>query len=377
MKILLVTMGMGIGGAETHILELAKELKRRKHEVFVVSNGGKYVEELEKVGIEHIWAPLHNKKIGNMIKSYQILKKIMQEKKIDLVHSHTRISSFICGKLQKKLKFPFVTTAHWTFKVTPLLKWMTNWGENVIAVSEDIKEYLMKNYQIKSENIFVTVNGIDTEKFKKGIDFQSISKEFQFAPNANRIVYISRLDESRAMVAKQLVNIAESLNQEIEHLEIVIVGGGDVFEEIKSKAEAINQKLGKRLIIMTGARTDINYFAASGEIFIGVSRAVLEAMACEQPVIVAGNEGYLGIFEESKLEKGIETNFCCRNLEMSSEELMKKDILTLMKAENKGEYGIYNREVVKKYYSIQKMTDDCEKAYQKTLEDRKKRLSAQ
>ena len=58
MRILLVTMAMDIGGAETHILELAKELKRRGNEIFVASNGGKYVEELQKDGIEHIWAPL-------------------------------------------------------------------------------------------------------------------------------------------------------------------------------------------------------------------------------------------------------------------------------------------------------------------------------
>ncbi len=367
MRVLLVTMGMDIGGAETHILELAKELKRRKNEVFVVSNGGKYVEELEKSGIEHIWAPLHNKKIGNMVKSYKILKKTILEKKIDLVHSHTRISSFICGKLKKTLKFPFVTTAHWTFKVTPLLKMMTDWGENVIAVSEDIKEYLMKNYQINSNNIFVTVNGIDTEKFSKNIDYSDIAKEFEFKENSNRIVYISRLDESRALVAKQLINISEKLNKKIENLEIVIVGGGDSFDEISTRVREINNRVGKKLIILTGARTDINKFATSGKIFIGVSRAALEAMACEQPVIIAGNEGYLGIFDETKLEKGIETNFCCRGLEMANEELLEKDILNLMAEENKEKYGKYNRDVVKKYYSIEKMTDDCEKAYKATL----------
>lgn len=48
MRVLLVTMGMDIGGAETHILELAKELKKRGNDVFVASNGGKYVEELNK-----------------------------------------------------------------------------------------------------------------------------------------------------------------------------------------------------------------------------------------------------------------------------------------------------------------------------------------
>ena len=74
-----------------------------------------------------------------------------------------------------------------------------------------------------------------------------------------------------------------------------------------------------------------------------------------------------GIFDETKLEKGIETNFCCRGLEMSNEELLENDILKLMQSEKKEEYGKYNREVVKKYYSVTKMTDDCVKAYNKTL----------
>ena len=40
MKILMATMGMDIGGAETHIVELAKELKKQGHDVAIVSHGG-------------------------------------------------------------------------------------------------------------------------------------------------------------------------------------------------------------------------------------------------------------------------------------------------------------------------------------------------
>lgn len=367
MNILLATMGMDIGGAETHILELAKELKRRNNNVYVVSNGGKYVDELNENGIEHIWAPLNNKKPDNMIKSYNILKNIINDKKIDIVHSHSRISSFVCGVLQKRMKFPFVTSAHWTFKVTPLLKAMTNWGQCTIAVSEDIKEYLIKNYGVNSDNIIVTVNGIDTEKFSNAVDYSDIEQEFELHKESRRIVYISRMDESRALVARQLINISKNLNDRIKNLEIVIVGGGDVFDELKQKCEAINKEVGKNFLIMTGARTDINKFAASGEIFIGVSRSALEAMACEIPTIVAGNEGYLGVFNESKLDKGIETNFCCRSLPMSTEEVLEKDVLSLIDDENKKEYGVYGREVVQKYYSIKKMTDDCETAYRRVL----------
>lgn len=371
MNILLVTMGMDIGGAETHILELAKELKKRGNTVFVVSNGGKYVEELKQNEIEHIWAPLHNKKPSNMIKSYRILKQTINDKKIDLVHSHARIPSFICGKLHKKMKFAFVTSAHWTFKVTPILKMMTNWGENVVAVSEDIKEYLIKNYGIEDSNIFVTVNGIDTDKFSKDIDFTSIEEEFKLNKNARRIVYISRMDESRALVARQLIDISKDLNEKIENLEIVIVGGGDVFEELNKKCVQINSELSKKLLIMTGPRTDINKFAASGEIFVGVSRSALEAMACEKPTIVAGNEGYIGIFDDTKLKVGIETNFCCRGLEMSTCETLEKDILSLMEDSQKEEKGKYGRSIVKEYYSIEKMANDCQKAYAKTLKEHK------
>ena len=55
---------------------------------------------------------------------------------------------------------------------------------------------------------------------------------------------------------------------------------------------------------------------------------------------------------------------------MSNEELLYNDILKLVNTENKAEMGKYNREVVKKYYSIEKMVNDCECAYKKTLENK-------
>ena len=44
-KILMITMGLDIGGAETHIVELSKELKRRGYDILVASSGGIYVRK--------------------------------------------------------------------------------------------------------------------------------------------------------------------------------------------------------------------------------------------------------------------------------------------------------------------------------------------
>ena len=51
LKILMATMSMGLGGAETHVLELSLELARRGHSVTVASCGGVYVKALEAGGV--------------------------------------------------------------------------------------------------------------------------------------------------------------------------------------------------------------------------------------------------------------------------------------------------------------------------------------
>ena len=76
MRVLMTTMGLEIGGAETHILEAAKALKDRGVEVTVMSNGGVYAKELENYGIRHIWAPMHSKKTVVRKKSLRDIKRL-------------------------------------------------------------------------------------------------------------------------------------------------------------------------------------------------------------------------------------------------------------------------------------------------------------
>ena len=112
MKILMATMGLDIGGAETHIVELSKELKHRGHEIAVVSNGGVYVPEITAAGIRHYEAPLHRRTLSDMRRSLAVLREVIRTEKPDVVHAHARIPAFLCGRLQKSMGFPFVTSCH-------------------------------------------------------------------------------------------------------------------------------------------------------------------------------------------------------------------------------------------------------------------------
>lgn len=365
-KILMTLMGLEIGGAETHVVELSKELKKQGFDIVVASNGGVYEKELNDMGIRHYKVPMNQRNVFKIMKSYLLLRKIMRREKIDIVHSHARIPGFICGLLFKREKFTFVTSAHWVFYTGMGLKYLTNWGQKVVAVSEDIRRYLIENYHVRNENIFVTINGIDTDKFSPDTDGSRIRAEFGLSGKEPTLVYVSRMDESRALVARQLIALTPRLAAAIPGLRMLIVGGGDVYDELLKKSNEANALVGRECITMTGSRTDINELVAVADVFVGVSRAALEAMAAAKTTIVAGNEGYIGIFGRDKLELAQENNFCCRGCELSTENQLYRDVVhafTEMTDEQRRQAGDYGREVIFAHYSVSKMAQDCVRAY--------------
>ncbi len=368
-KVLMTQMSLDIGGAETHILELAIGLTKMGYDISVASNGGAYVEELTKNGITHYTVPLHTKNPRDVIRSYKMLCSIVESQRFDLIHAHARIPGFISGKICKKYNIPFVTTAHWVFKTSYGLKYITNWGDKTVAVSSDIKKYLLDNYSVRESDINVTINGINTERFSEQVDYSGVLKEFGLKQESFKIVYISRMDSDRAKVAFQLCNIADRLEQTIDDLEIVIVGGGDVFDDLSKLAGEVNQKAGRNLVTLTGARTDINKFVAMSDLFVGVSRSALEAMGGRKPVIVAGNEGYIGLFTKDQLETAILSNFTCRNTEEPQEQKLYEDIIRFyeMPSQQKNEIADYSKQLILERYSVEKMAADTADAYRAAL----------
>ena len=365
MKILMATMGLDIGGAETHIVELSKELKSEGHDVVIVSNGGVYVPEIEAAGIRHYQAPLHRRSVKDMRRARSILRRVLRAERPDIVHAHARIPAFLCGGLCRRMKLPFVTTAHWVFDASGALRYLTDWGERTVAVSDDIKAYLIREYGLPAEHISVTINGIDTGKFSPEISGERVVNQFGLDRDRPILSYVSRMDEDRALVAGQLIDLAPELDRAVPGIQLLIAGGGNVFDKLKARSEEINRRMGRPCVTMTGPRTDINEIVAAGDLFVGVSRAALEAMAAAKPVIVAGNEGYHGLFTPDKLAEAQAGNFCCRGLPMSRPEGLLADVAAAFRLprEEKERLGAYGRQVIFEHYSVRRMAADCMAMY--------------
>jgi len=375
-KILIATMALALGGAETHIVELSRELCRRGYDVTVISAGGVYEEDIRAAGAKHVYAPLNSTNPHSMAVALGALTAIMRVENFDIVHAHARIPAFLCGLLQKRYKFRFVTTAHSDFVARGIKKMLSNWGERTIAVSEDLKQYLLDNYKdVSAENISLTINGIDTDRFSPGASGKHIKHEFGIPDSAPVVVTVSRLDNSGsfapARAVEALIDSTPALLQSIPNLRVIVVGSGDAELELTARASKINAEFGYNAIIMTGARLDVDAILAAGDLFVGVSRAALEAMATATPVILSGGQGYMGLFTGDKLDECIATNFTARGLEPATAEALVRDITEFFADRGSLAYetrvtklGAECRSIITRLYSVAHMVDDCIAVYE-------------
>lgn len=358
-KVLMATMEMEIGGAETHILELAKGLAKKGYGVTIVSNGGAYVDELTLYGVTHIKLPLHNKKPWNVYRSYRGIKKIIVEKDIDIVHGHARIPAFICGLIHKKMKFRFVTTAHGVFKTGLLLNYITNWGEKTLSISQDIKEYLMTYYHLSERNIIGTMNGINTKTYHPK------NKSSKASGKRAHLVHVSRLEDDTSKVAELLIESLKdkAISNKVDRL--TIIGDGAQLKHLTIQSEKVNELFEHPKIQLTGATTEVATYLKEADLFVGISRAALEAMATACPVILAGNPGYQGLVVKERLKEYQANNFTCRGTKELNLGELKGEMMRVLEMDdgNRQSIGADSREIIKSEYSVSKMVEDAIKCY--------------
>lgn len=363
MKVLMVTMGMNIGGAETHIVELSTAMAARGVEVTVASAGGIYEEELKKRGIPHVTLPLDKKSPYALLASRRGLAALIEKEGFDIVHAHARIPAFVCGTLQKKYGFRFVTTDHGVFRLDPVLKRLSNWGEYTFAVSEDIRNYLIANYDLNPAHIVPTVNGINTDTFSPERDGASVRAAWELS-GRKAVLHVSRLEKESSVCADALIGAVERLGGLVK---LIIVGDGSHIDVLKEHAEKVNRALGREAVLFAGARTDVADYIAACDIFVGPSRAAMEAMASGKPTIISGSEGHGGIFDESIAEAAVESNFCFRGAALPTAEILAADLLRLMQydAPSLAGLGVHARAFICQHYSTSKMTESQLAVYEK------------
>lgn len=359
MKILLLTDRLGTGGAETHIATLALELRRKNADVCVLSAGGRTSTLLERKGIRQIRLPLLTHNPFRLLILRHRIRRLIRAEKFDVLHAHARIPAFLIRNF-RKYGCAEIVTAHARFKSSVFLRHICNWGEHTIAVSEDLRTYLQETYRIPPQRITVIPNGIDLQRFSP-----PTGRQEREAPS---VLFASRLDSDCSLGAELLCSIAPSLARRFPRLHITIAGGGNRMADLKAVAEQTNRKLGFSCITLCGEVESMASLMRTHNVFVGVSRAALEAAACGCAVVLCGNEGYLGILNGETFPFASLSNFCCRGEPDASEESLKRDLTTLLESpQERYRCATECAEALKTHFDAQRTSDETFALYCRAL----------
>lgn len=357
MKILMLTDRMDCGGAETHILQLMLGLRERDAEVLLISSGGTLAKKVEQMGFQHYHAPLrsHNPFLWLYIR-YR-LRRLIRKERIQILHAHARIPALLIRGLGGR-DVAEIVTVHARFRSNPLLSLICHWGDHTVAVSEDLRAYVCDTYGVCAERVRVIPNGIDCRRFIP----------VERSHDTQNVIFASRLDADCSQGAELLCAITPSLFRDHPHLRIRIAGGGSELTRIQSLAEQVNENLGTQVIKVPGWVADMPALLQDGDIFVGVSRAAMEAGACGCAVILCGNEGYGGILTDQTILEQSVSNFCGRGAVLPCAEALENDLRLLLKSNIlRARYGKACRSIIEARLSDARMCDETLALYRAAI----------
>ncbi len=364
-----------IGGAEQHMLELAKRLNREVFYPIIHCSSHKnldsWCKKFEDLKIPVIRSIARNK--HNPRHYFDILKSI-EDFGIDLVHAHiwNPASNRYAYLATEKTKKPLVTTEHDPFALSGIKNWikkkLINKVSHLITVSEKNHELIRKLYPILRGKITTIHNGLDLVWFQSQLlSFSKSQREkirreiFEVQDGTTKVIIaVAELHQRKGL--NYLIEAAKILKEKEKNIIVVIVGKGKEEKSLKTQIKKLKLENTVKLL---GYRKDIPHLLASSDIFTlpslneAFGLVLLEAMAAKLPIVATKNGGVPEIITNH--ENGILVPPASAK-QLASALLHLIDNKELMqKMAEKG-----HKELIKKF-DINDMVKKTEEVYRNTL----------
>ena len=168
-RVLQVLPHLNSGGLVSGAIEISNALQKSGNLSFVASDGGRREREVTREGGKVLLLPLASKNPVTIFRNIYKLSKIIKDNNINIIHARSRAPAWSAYFAAKKMGIPFITTFHGTYSINGKLKKKYNSvmakGDRVIAISNFIKNHILKNYNTQIEKVVTIHRGINIDTF--------------------------------------------------------------------------------------------------------------------------------------------------------------------------------------------------------------------
>lgn len=296
MKVFFVVTGLGIGGAERQVVDLAERLSCRGHFVKIVFMTGeaRIVPQDERVQICSLEI---RKSLVSFLRGFLRLIFLVRAFQPDVVHSHMVHANIVSRLARIFVRFPkLICSAHsrneggrlrmLAYKLTDRLADIsTNVGVDAVRAFEEAGA-------VPKGRMISMVNGIDAERFKPDAKRRVMLRQgMGLSPDDRLILAVGRFYAPKDY--PNLLSAFACIADEFPNVQLWIAGDGPLMETMK--VLAVEQGAGQRVRFI-GARADIPDLMRVADLYVlssaweGLPLVVGEAMASER-LVVATNCG--------------------------------------------------------------------------------------
>ncbi len=365
MTILQVIRDLGLGGAQTYLLKLAKGLIARGHRVIIASSGGEMVDDFINAGIMVKIVPTAGLKY---LTAQKLLAEIIRQEKVDVINAHHWTAGAASYLAARQTNIRYLLTVH-----GPREAWQRflvfYWSPQVLALSPSTRDNLVQQLRRPPGQVIESFVGVDTECFSPREPSVKVDREFGITSSTPVILHISRFSPTKGQVTLALIEATRELARIFPGLTILIAGWGSMSDEVNARTLQMNKELGYPAIHLMGRRNDVVELLRRADVVVGTASFACEAMATGRPVVAAGAKGYLGIVKADDHTESWRKNWFGDHSARGpvTAELLAYDLQMLL--EDKGlcqMLGNNGRTQMESSFSLEKMVYDMERIY-KTL----------
>jgi glycosyltransferase involved in cell wall biosynthesis len=294
MRVLQVSSASAFGGGERHLVDLARGLHARGHEVHAaLREGSPLFGRLSFLPESNIYTlPLRNAlDLGSALK----LARVARESEVDIIHAHVARDYVPAAFAARRAHAArLVITRHVLFPLSRAHRLALSNVARVIAVSEPVAHALRSQKIFDEDKIRVVENSVDLARF----DRARAEAGHDTPDGLLRVGIVGELSEVKGQ--EEFVRAAALVAREFdERVEFLIIGddnsrGGEYRARVVRLVEELGLTKRVRLLELV---EDVSRVVVKLDMLVSASRseafgmAMAEALVCGVPVVATATEG--------------------------------------------------------------------------------------
>ncbi len=231
------------------------------------------------------------------------LRRIIRERRVDLVHTHSSIDSWLGGIAARSLGVPVVRSRHVSIPIPRRRALVYRLADRVITSGAAVADVVARA-GVPRERVTPITPGVDTTRFHPGVSGAAVRAELGLTGPAIGLVANIRGSKGHAY----FLEAAREVLRAEPAARFLIVGDGIGFDDVQRRVREMGLQ---SAVTMTGFRRDVPEVLAALDVLVlpsirseAASQVIPQALAVGTPVVatdIGGNPEWIRDGETGRL----------------------------------------------------------------------------